>query len=199
MLNHYYTTVVSEVSHQVRSLASSNQCLLIGIDGCGGSGKTTFAAELSESLHAAPIIHMDDFYKPSQERRCTTNSLSIGCQFDWQRLEKEVLASLTTRGYAHYQRYDWNTDRLGAMQYIRSDSPVLVEGIYVLRPELLSYYTIRLWIECPKEIRLQRGIERDGEQARSQWEDDWMKEEERYVLTHHPHLQADKIILGMEA
>jgi hypothetical protein len=48
-----------------------------------------------------------------------------------------------------------------------------------------------------KEICLQHGIKRDGEQARSQWENDLMKEEEKYILTFHPHLQAEIIISGM--
>jgi uridine kinase len=199
MGNHYYETAVSEVSKRVRELSASKQFILIGIDGCGGSGKSTFAAELSEFLEAAPIIQIDDFYKTSQERNRIINPISIGWQFDWQRLETEVLRPLTTRGYAEYQRYDWKIDRLVEKRIIRAESPIIIEGIYILRPELLPYYDIRLWIECAKEIRLQRGIERDGEQARSQWEDDWMKEEEKYILACSPHIHAGKIINGMPA
>jgi uridine kinase len=197
MGNHYYKTVVFEVSNRVHELSTSKQFILIGIDGCGGSGKSTFAAELSESLEAAPIIQIDDFYKPSQERNRVIGPNSIGWQFDWQRLETEVLEPLTTRGYAQYQRYDWMTDRLTETRNIRAESTIIIEGVYALRPELISYYDVRLWIECTKEIRLQRGIERDGEHARSQWEDDWMKEEERYILTCSPQLHAEKIIYGI--
>jgi uridine kinase len=195
--NQYYKTVVSEISNRLRELSDSKQCILIGIDGCGGSGKSTFAAELSEVLEAAPIIHMDDFYKPSQERKTVTNTTLVGWQFDWQRLKTDVLLSITTRGFAQYQRYDWNTDSFKETRTIHACSPIIIEGIYVLRPELLSYYNFRIWVECSKEIRLQRGVERDGEQARSQWEDDWMKEEEKYLLTCKPHLHAERIISGM--
>ena len=45
--------------------------------------------------------------------------------------------------------------------------------------------------------RLKRGLDRDGEHARSLWEDDWMQEEDRYIALCHPHLQAHKIIQGM--
>lgn len=197
MRNHYYKTAVSEISDRVRVLSRLKQCILIGIDGCGGSGKSTLAAELSESLEEAPIIHMDDFYKPSQERKKVTSKISIGWQFDWQRLETDVLQSFTTRGYAQYQRYDWKRHCLAESRTIQPYATIIIEGIYVLRPELLSYYDIRLWMECSKEIRLQRGIERDGEQARSQWEGDWMKEEEKYILACNPHLLAERIIDGM--
>jgi uridine kinase len=79
---------------------------------------------------------------------------------------------------------------------VHAESAAIVEGIFILRPELVSYYALRFWVECPKEIRLHRGIERDGEQARSQWEDDWMKEEEKYIDACHPQLLADKIMYG---
>jgi uridine kinase len=140
---------------------------------------------------------MDDFYKSSKERNKESSPNSIGWQFDWQRLEKEVLQPLTTSGVATYRRYDWNEDCLTDVISVRVDSSVIIEGIYSLRPELTSYYDMRLWVECSKEIRLQRGIARDGEQARSQWEDNWMKEEEEYVSTYHPHLHVDRIINGM--
>jgi uridine kinase len=196
MGNHYYKTVVSEISNRVRELSASKQLILIGIDGCGGSGKSAFAAELSQSLDAAQIIHMDDFYRTSQERNSETNPRSIGWQFDWQRLETEVLKPLTTRGFAQYRQYDWNTDCLAEMRNIRAQSPIIIEGVYTLRPELLSYYDLRLWINCPKDLCLQRGMKRDGEQSRSRWEDDWMKEEERYMIACSPHLHAERIIDG---
>ena len=128
MRNYFYKTVVAEVTNRVRELSGSKQCILIGIDGCGGSGKSTFAAELSESLETAPIIHMDDFYKPSPERKHITNTTSIGWQFDWQRLKTDVLQSIITRGYAQYQQYDWNKDCLAELRTIQACSRSLLKG-----------------------------------------------------------------------
>jgi uridine kinase len=192
----YYKTVLPEILIRVRQLSESEQPVLIGIDGCGGSGKTTFAAELSSSLGLAPVIHIDDFYKTFQERSCSTSSNPVGRQYDWQRLERDVLKPLHAGREAKYQRYDWNMDCLAEWRNIRPLSLIIIEGIYSLRSELSGYYHLRLWIECPRDIRLQRGLERDGEHARSQWEIDWMKEEDRYIASHNPHLQAHKIIQG---
>ena len=155
------------------------------------------AAELSGSLGAAPVIHVDDFYRPSQERDRLSSSKSIGWQFDWQRLERDVFKPLNTGGEANYQRYDWSMDCLAEWRKIRTLSPVIIEGIYALRPELSVYYDLRLWIECPRDVRLKRGLERDGEHALALWEDVWMKEEDRYIAFYKPHLQAHKIIPGM--
>ena len=197
MVTNYYKTVLPEILNRVRQLSVAKQLVLIGIDGCGGAGKSTFAAELSSSLGLAPVIHIDDFYKPSQDRSLITSSHPVGSQFDWQRLERDVLKPLHADGEANYQRYDWNMDCLSDWRNIRALSPIIVEGIYALRPELSMYYNLRLWIECPRDIRLKRGLERDGEHARSQWEDEWMKDEDRYVASCNPHLRAHKIIQGV--
>jgi uridine kinase len=195
----YYKTVLPDIVSRVHQLSASKQPVLIGVDGCGGSGKSTLAAELSRSLGLATVIHIDDFYKPSRERSRLTSSQPVGWQFDWQRLEKDVLKPLHTGCEANYQRYDWNIDSLADWRNIQVLAPIIIEGVYALRSELSIYYGLRLWMECPRDVRLQRGLERDGEQARSQWEDDWMKEEDRYIASHKPHLQAHKIIQGMPA
>ncbi|MFZ1978560.1 MAG: uridine kinase [Bacteroidota bacterium] len=197
MVTIFYKNVLSEILNQVHRLSTSKQRVLIGIDGCGGSGKSTFAAELSGSLGAAPVIHVDDFYKPSRERSRLSSSKFIGWQFDWRRLERDVLKPLITGGEANYQRYDWSMGCLAEWRNIRTLSHVIIEGIYTLKSELSMYYDLRLWIECPRDVRLKRGLDRDGEHARSLWEDDWMQEEDRYIALCHPHLQAHKIIQGM--
>jgi uridine kinase len=199
MENHFYKSDIADVLNLVHEVSIKKQLVLIGIDGCGASGKSTFSAELSASLKSAAVISMDDFYKPSQERIRCTDPKPIGWQFGWQRLEKEVLTPLKTQGEVKYQRYNWNTDCLEEWRTIRAFSFIIIEGIYALRSELAEYYDLRLWIECPREERLKRGLERDGEQARSQWEEDWMKEEDRYVASCNPHLHAHKIIQSTKA
>lgn len=197
METYYFKTVLPEILIRVHQLSALKHPVIIGIDGCGGSGKSTFAAELSSSLGLAPIIHFDDFYKPSRERSRSTVSEPVGWQFDWQRLEKDVLKPLLAGKEANYQRYDWTMDCLADWRNIHALLPIIIEGIYTLRSELSLYYDLRLWIECSRDVRLKRGLERDGERTRSQWEDDWMKEEDRYIALYNPHLQAHKIIQGM--
>ena len=34
---------------------------IIAIDGCGGAGKSTLAAQISAALGSCPVIHTDDF------------------------------------------------------------------------------------------------------------------------------------------
>ena len=65
-----------------------------------------------------------------------------------------------------------------------------------MRRELADLYDLKIWVECPRAIRLARGIARDGEKARAIWEQDWMPKEDYYVNTHLPRERADLSVSG---
>jgi hypothetical protein len=54
---------------------------------------------------------------------------------------------------------------------------------------------MRIWIDCPRDVRLARGIARDGEGLREFWQR-WMKAEDAYVESEQPQLHADVIVSG---
>ncbi len=54
-----------------------------------------------------------------------------------------------------------------------------------------------IWVECPRDQRLKRGLERDGEDARQMWEDNWMVHEDLYVGVQRPQERADLVVDGM--
>lgn len=197
MIELYFQKIVNDLSKYIIQFLQMRPRILIGIDGCGGSGKTKLASELLNVLHNAQIVHMDDFYLSSDKRMCIADPKPVGWQFDWKRMEREVLKPMDSGQLVRYQRYDWQTDHLAEWRELQPLGVVIVEGIFTLRKELTGYYNIRLWVDCPREVRLQRGLMRDDEEARLQWEQDWMVEEDRYVTEHLPHLNADKIISGM--
>ena len=68
---------------------------------------------------------------------------------------------------------------------------VIVEGVYALRRELRTFYDLTMWMDCPRSIRLARGIVREGEAARAQGEHDWMPAEDHYIATERPYLTAN--------
>ncbi|WP_301110210.1 hypothetical protein [Sporosarcina sp.] len=47
---------------------SQKQSVVIGVDGLGGSGKTTYATELQQSVKNAYLFHLDDFIHPENIR-----------------------------------------------------------------------------------------------------------------------------------
>ena len=183
----------------LKMLQHQGICLLVAIDGPGGAGKSTLARLLEEHLTPlgwiVAVVKHDDFYLPSNQR-VNQQAEVIGCDFDWERLRNQVLTPIREGRLAHYQRYDWETDVLAEWHTIPMSDVVLVEGVYTMRRELADIYDLKIWVECPKAIRLARGIARDGEKARTIWEQDWMPKEDDYIKTHLPHESANLFVNG---
>ncbi|MCC5912647.1 MAG: uridine kinase [Clostridiaceae bacterium] len=189
-----YNNLISKIFN----LPKKQKTLLIGIDGCGGAGKSTFAKKLSEAYSEITIVHMDDFYLPSQLRKnSNVKDKEVGAYFDWRRLKKQVLEPLSNDNMAKYQKYDWDKDSLKDCHEIKVGRIVIIEGVYSIRKELEKYYDFKIWIDTPRDLRLSRGIERDGEVARKLWEEEWMPAEDKYVKEHEPLDRADLIIDGL--
>jgi uridine kinase len=168
------------------SMNRTDHTVLVGIDGPGGAGKSTFAGRLAHALAGVfdplTVIHVDDFFLPSARRLAAAEApKSPGDEYDLARLSRQVLAPLRHNIAARYQRYDWQSDTLAEWHTIPPGGAVLVEGVYCLRPDIEGTYDFSIWVECPASIRLERGLTRDGDQARDRWTREWMPMEEEYV------------------
>jgi uridine kinase len=175
----------------------AHQTLLVGIDGCGGSGKSTLASALASAATRknVAVVAMDDFYRPSDERRESPRH-ALGDNFDWRRLREQVLVPVARNESAQYQRYDWDSDRLAEWHLIPTGGAVIVEGLYSTRTELRDFYDLTIWVEAAPEVRLARGIARDGKGSQDRWLREWMVEETRYIDAENPAKSADLIVDG---
>ncbi|MDQ2716828.1 MAG: uridine kinase [Chloroflexota bacterium] len=180
---------------QLDSLPRKRSTFLLGIDGLGGSGKSVFAQALKRNRADVTVVQMDDFFLPSSQRPLNDPyTKPIGGDFDWQRIYEQVLVPLSQNKEGRYQRYDWGSDTLAEEHTVVPGGMVIVEGVYSTRNELASIYDFKVWVECPRDVRLARGLARDGEEAREVWENDWMVAEDRYVEAHRSHRRADLVI-----
>jgi uridine kinase len=169
---------------------------VVGIDGLGGSGKSRLADALRDELSgAAQIVRMDDFCLPSDLRPAQPET--SGDLFDWRRLRDDVLVPIASGADGGYRRYDWASDSVEpATHRVEADAPVIVEGVSALRRELRDLYQVRVFVTCPRAVRLRRGVARDGEGALRRWCDLWMPAEDRYLRTHDPEAAADIVVRG---
>ena len=156
---------------------------IVAIDGPGGAGKSSLAIRLAHELDA-PIIHTDDF--ASWENPVDW----------WPELITRALVPLAAGAPARYQPTRWGKEERKPV-LIEPASFVILEGVTASRQAFRPYLAYSIWIETPRDLRLKRGLERDGEHARAQWEQ-WMEEEDRYVERERPAEHADWVLSGDE-
>jgi uridine kinase len=182
----------------LRGLPRRRRTLLVGIDGRGASGRSTFARALEASADEVTVVEYDDFYLPLAERlaRAARADPEIGGNFDWRRLRDQVLDPVVRDEPGRYRRYDWLGDRLAEWHSVPVGGILIVEGNYSTRAELVGYYDYTVWIDAPRELRLERGVRRGGENTRHRWLTEWMPEEDRYVEAEDPATRVDLLLDG---
>lgn len=174
--------------------------LIFGVDGAGASGKSSIARQLALSAPDIQVIALDDFYRPSAARhRGPVSERPIAADYDLERLVREVLAPLAGGRSAAYQRYDWHADGVGAERVAVVKPIVVLEGVYATSAMLAPFLDVAVWVECPRELRLARGLARDGEGARPRWELDWMPGEDLYMEKERPSDRAAFVCDGARA
>lgn len=156
---------------------------IVGIDGCGGAGKSSLAAAVSAALGGVPVVPTDDFASWEDP---------IGW---WPRLIDQVLEPLALGHSAKYQRYDWQRRTLAEWRTVPCEPVILVEGVTATRRAFRPYLTFAVWVETARTERLRRGLQRDGDAMAAQWAA-WMDEEDRYVADERPDLHADAVVRG---
>ena len=74
-------------------------------------------------------------------------------------------------GTARFHGFDWAAGRPHAEERcVLPRGIVVIEGVCALHRRFRDAYDVRIWVDAPYEVRLARGIERDGDEARRIWE-----------------------------
>jgi uridine kinase len=181
---------IDEVVSTLRKSGVQKMPILIAIEGFGGSGKTTLAEKLKNSLHDAYIINIDDFIIKA---KLTEPSWDKGA-FDRERLEQQVLIPATTGKDIAYQKLIWVTDTLSEPVAVPKVAYLIVEGISSYHPNIAKYYDYKIWVDTPIELAKERGHARDGSNENAQHWDLWAENDLKYQQKYHPEEQADFVI-----
>jgi uridine kinase len=185
----------TQLSQEILKSPSKHRQRLIAIDGGGGAGKTTFATCLQKQITGSFIIKIDDFYRPPQLRSPVVSTQTINPNFDWDRFRTTVLEAIKNNRDVSYQLYDFQLGTLsGKTITIPANAPIIVEGVWSMQTAFINFYDYLIWLEAPAEMRLQRGVLRDGEDMRQIWEQEWIPIDKYYRETQKPYLQANHII-----
>lgn len=144
---------------------------LVAIDGVDGSGKTSFASNLSAAIPDRPVIviHADDFLNPSSVRHARGRSSPRGFwedTYNYAALYESVLGTLSAGGAGWYQpmSYDSATDRTVQPEPVEAppDVVVVVEGMFLHRDELFHCWDVSVFLDVPFAETAARMAIRDG-------------------------------------
>jgi uridine kinase len=154
---------------------------VVAVDGPGGAGKSTCADWLAKKLDAQ-VIHTDDFAG-------WENPVDW-----WPHLIELALEPLAAGKPARYRPTSWGGEEREPIT-IKPTGIVILEGVTASREAFRPYLAYTIWIETPRELRLRRGLDRDGADAQQQWAE-WMDVEDRYIEREHPAENADAVLRG---
>jgi uridine kinase len=162
---------------------------LVVVDGPAGSGKTTFAARLVSALrgHGRTVgeIHTDDLLEG------WTDMVTF-----WPRLRRWILEPLRRGEPARYQRYDWQRGRFDSEWHpVGVPDVVVVEGVTSMTATETFGRTLAVFVRADRELRIARGVARDGESMRAEWLR-WAAAEDQHFAVHDPAGRADLVVDG---
>ena len=156
---------------------------LVSIDGPAGAGKTTLAEEVVALAPEARVIHMDDLYEGWD------GLAEVGRQL------AGLLRPLAERLPGSYRRYDWDTASFAETVTVEPVDLLVLEGVGSgcrMHDDLIG---LLVWVEAPYELRMRRGIERDGEAFAPHWRT-WAEAEQELFARHRTRERADVVVDG---
>ena len=145
----------------------------VAIDGVDGVGKTTLADELAAAVCACgrPVIRasVDGFHNPRTVRyRLGRNSPEgyFRDSFNHSALTTLLLAPLGPGGTRRYRRavfnYRIDSGVTTPVETASEDAILLFDGVFLHRPELLSYWDLSFFLDAPFEVTIPRAAAREG-------------------------------------
>lgn len=147
--------------------------VLVGIDGVDASGKTTLSDELINELKKSGRqmigASIDGFHNPKNIRYAKGENSPEGYYFDSfnYRAITEVLLDPLSSGKLQYQRavFDYKMDSkiISPLQTATNNSILLMEGVFLFRPELINYWDLKIFIDVDFKITIKRAVKRTAE------------------------------------
>lgn len=177
----------SDVVELVLDLASSRAPTLgtgrlVCVDGPAGSGKTTLGRALAEAT-AAQLIHGDDLMEGWRGLD------SVGRQL------AGLVAALAEGRPGSYEHFDWEHHRYDHAVAVPPAPWLVVEGVGSGAAAIAPYVTVLVWVEVDDDLRLRRGLERDGAEMQEHWRT-FMADEVALFARDRTRERADLLVDG---
>lgn len=165
---------------------------VVAIDGRCASGKTTLAYQLALATGAG-VVHMDDFFLPS-ELRTDERLGEPGGNVHYERFMQEVLPALARGEDFSYRCFDCKTMNLGRERKVSGAGILVVEGAYSCHPKFGDYMTLRVFSDVEGKEQQRRISDRDGAEALTVFRQRWIPMEENYFAEYKIQERAEIVL-----
>jgi uridine kinase len=183
----------------------------VAIDGIDAAGKSTLADALVPLIvrRGRPVIRasVDGFQRPRALRYARGPLSSEGYfedAFDYAALRSSLLEPLGPGGARRYrtQTFDYRRDEPvdAPAQAAPANAIVLVDGVFLQRPELTGCWDLVIFVDVPFDVSLARALERDlaalgsAEVVRERYARRYLPAQRRYLAECRPRERADFIV-----
>ncbi|GAA5033611.1 uridine kinase [Microbacterium fluvii] len=199
------TTLCRELRDEVRRSYRAGR-IMLAVDGLDGAGKTTFADTFAEAGVAVFRASIDDFHRPRAERYARGRTSPDGFyldSYDYATFRRVLLepfrdgAQTATIGF-QLAAFDLARDAPveAAWTTAPRDAVLIVDGIFLHRPELRGAWNWSLWLDVPMEEAYRRMALRDGSDPDplAPSNDRYRLGQERYLREADPQVAASVIV-----
>ncbi len=200
--------LLKNLIEQLQMRSTTERPFLVGIDGLGGSGKTTFTKVIEQNVitpnSKVITIHLDDHIVERNKRYQTGHEewyeyyyLQWDVEILLQDLFKALHDCCDTITLPFYNK---TTDSISAQQIkIESNAIILIEGVFLQRLEWRNYFDFIIFLDCPSNLRLQRVFKRDtyigdNNAIGTKYKKRYWPAEKYYLETRTPTQNANLVI-----
>lgn len=180
-----------------KALAEHDGVFIVAIDGMSGTGKTTIAKEVAERLDAVNVL-CDDFFTGGHNSEWAKKSTNekIDNVIDWKRIKEEVVKPLKNSKKATWHPFNWKTFEGLSPETISAQPKrvVVLDGAFSNRPELRDVVNFSVLVEAPKNLRVGRVKQREGENYSYDWHATWQEAMEFYFTRISPPETFDLVV-----
>lgn len=182
----------------------------VAIDGPPAAGKTTLADELAIVLReqGRDVIRatIDDFLFPRAQRYPRGEFSAEGCYHDahdHDALKRVLLDPLGPGGDRRFQPavYDRATDAVLSppVTTAPTDAVLVFDGVFLLRPELVDRWELRVFVSTALEKTVDRAVVRERRVStradiERRWRERYIPSQQFYLATAQPTQHADFVV-----
>jgi uridine kinase len=173
-------------SIRARRLEDDRRCLVVGVDGMSGAGKTSFAHRLSTEL-SVPCIGSDEMVSGWDGLAASLEALVT-----W------VLDPLARGEPGRWRRFDWVEGRPAEWIEVPALDLLVIEGCCVGVPPVGDHLSYLVWLDTPEAERRRRLAARDDWDSYAPYFDIWKAQESALQAGARTEDRADLVVDNTE-